>query len=148
DGLANARVTTGGLLSALGFNIPLNADVATIRNIVALGSPAGSNGMCPLNTLLGAFSTVGGQADLINALGIQSGQVKLLTDAGERGLFTLLDPANGKAALDPNVKAAALLSTDITLAGSAHPAIAANVDLAASGLITVTNQIGIVAPPS
>lgn len=148
DGLANARITTGGLLSALGFNIPLNADIATIKNIVALGSPACSNGICPLNDLLGAISIVGGQADLINALGIQSGNVKLLTDAGERGLFTLVDTANGKAALDANVKAAELLSTAIVLAGSTHPAIAANVNLSAPGLLEVDNQIGIVAPPS
>ncbi|WP_268234574.1 TadG family pilus assembly protein [Oxalicibacterium solurbis] len=148
DGLANARITTGGLLSALGFNIPLNADVATIKNIVSLGSPTCSNGVCPLNDLLGAISIVGGQEDLINALGIQSGNVKLLTDAGERGLFTLIDTANGKAALDANVKAAELLSTAIVLAGSTHPAIAANVNLSTPGLLEVDNQIGIVAPPS
>lgn len=148
DGLANARITTGGLLSELGFNIPLNADVATIKNIVSLGSPACSNGICPLNTLLGAVSTIGGQQDLINALGVQSGNVKLLTDAGERGLLTILDTANGKAALDANIKASELLSTAIVMAGSEHPAIAANVNLGAPGLLSVDNQIGIVAPPS
>lgn len=147
-GLANARITTGELLSALGFDIPLNADVATIKNIVSLGSPACGSGICPLNTLLGAISTVGGQEDLINALGIQSGQVKLMTDIGERGLLTLVDTANGKAALDANIMAAELLSTAIVVAGSEHPAIAANISPNAPGLLAVDNQIGIVAPPS
>lgn len=148
NGLANARITSGGLLSELGFNIPLNADIGTIKSIVSLGSPACANGICPLNTLLGAMSNVGGQSDLIDALGIQTGQVKLLTDANGRGLFTLLDTANGKSALEANVKAGELLSTAIVMANSNHPPIAADINLNVPGLLSLDNQIGILEPAS
>ncbi|MBF8178484.1 pilus assembly protein TadG-related protein [Herminiimonas contaminans] len=148
DGIANAKVTAGGLLGALGFNIPLTADVGTIKNLIALGTPKCPSGVCPLNELLGAMSTVGGQSDLINALGIQSGSVKLLTDAGGRGLMTLVDLANGKSVLEANIKSAELLSTAIVLANSNHPAVAAGVNLNLPSLVSVDTKIGIVEPPS
>lgn len=148
DGIANAKVTAGGLLGALGFNIPLTADVGTIKNLVALGTPKCPSGVCPLNELLGAMSTVGGQSDLINALGIQSGSVKLLTDAGGRGLMTLVDLANGKSVLEANIKSAELLSTAIVLASSSHPAVSAGVNLNLPALVSLDTKVGIVEPPS
>jgi uncharacterized membrane protein len=148
DGIANAKVTTGGLLKALGFDIPLTADVGTIKNLIALGTPKCPNGVCLLNDLLGEMSAIGGQTDLINALGVQSGSVKLLTDAGGRGLMTILDTANGKSVLEANIKSAELLSTAIVLANSSHPAVSAGVNLSLPSLVSVDTKIGIVEPPS
>ncbi|MES2024376.1 MAG: pilus assembly protein TadG-related protein [Pseudomonadota bacterium] len=149
DGLANAKVTPGGLLKNLGFEIPLTVDVATIKNLIAIGSPKCPSGICPLNTLLGEVSSIGGQSDLINALGIQSGPVKLVTDGGGKGLLTILDIANGKSVLEANIKSAELLSTAIVIANSAHPPVSADISVTVPGrILTVDSKIGIVEPPS
>lgn len=142
-GLANVKLTTGGLLAALGFNIPLNADVATIKSIVSLGSSACPNGICPINDLLGAMATVGGQEYLINALGVQTGQVKLLSNADGRGLLNILDVANGKSALDASIQAGELLSTAIIMANSDHPPIAGSLNTP-----FLSSELGITEPPS
>lgn len=148
DGLANAKVTPGGLLKSLGFEIPLTADVATIKDLVSIGSPKCPSGICPLNVLLGELSTIGGQNDLIDALGIQSGPVKLLTDGDGRGLLTLLDIANGKSVLEANIKSAELLTTAVVIANSDHPAVSAGISLTLPKLVSVDSKIGIVEPPS
>ncbi len=40
DGLANVGISSSGLLAALGFQIPLTADVGTIKSIIQAGTPA------------------------------------------------------------------------------------------------------------
>jgi uncharacterized membrane protein len=146
-GLANVAVTPGGLLQALGFPIALNADVGTIREVLALGTPTGCGAnACPLGLLLGELSTVGGTSDLVNLLGLQVGSldlpVKLLSDDSGRGLFTLVDIANGQSALDVKVNALDLLTTAIGVANG-HRAVDAGLNLPG-----VTAKIGIVEPPS
>jgi hypothetical protein len=146
QGLANVKVTPGGLLGALGFNIPLNADVGTIKNLVAAGSGQCPSGTCPLEKLLDAIGTVGGQSSLINSLGIKVEQVslpvKLLTDAAGGGLFALVDAANGQFALQANTNALGLVTTAIGVANSKR-----TLDLSlGSGILNT--QIGIVEPPS
>lgn len=145
NGLANVKLETGGLLKALGFNIPVNADVGTIKQIVSLGTPDCGGGSCPLNTLLSAMSTVGGQNNLADLLGLQLNQlpVKLLTDANGRGLFTLVDTANGQSALQADINALDLLTAALGVANSRR-GIASGISV--SGL--VDNRIGIVEPPS
>lgn len=147
NGLANVSLKTDGLLKELGFDIPVNADVGTIKNIVSLGTPACSGGICPLNTLLGAMSTVGGQNNLVSLLGLQAGQltlpVKLLTDGAGRGLFTLVDTANGQSALQADLNMLQLLTTAIGVANS-HRGISSGI--AIPGIID--SRIGIVEPPS
>lgn len=147
DGVANAKVTTGGLLAALGFNIPLTADVATIKNLISVGTPKCQNGICLLSDLLGEISTIGGQSDLINALGIQSGRIKLLTDSNGSGLLSILDTANGKAALEANIKAPQLLTTAIITANSKN-SVDANLGVTIPGVISADTKLGIVEPPS
>ena len=149
-GMANARVTTSGLLRELGFNIPIDADIATAKEIVSVGSGQCAAGICPLDALLDAIGTVGGQDHLVDVLGITAGQmklpVKLLTDASGRGLFTILDAANGKSALDADINASEFLSTALAIANS-HNAVDAGLVTGIAG-VNIESRIGIVEPPS
>lgn len=151
NGLANVSLTPSGLLNALGFQIPLTADVGTIKQAVLLNTAGCSNGACTLETVLGAMSTVLGQQNLISALGLQAsgGQlVQIFSDgSGRGGLFTLVDTANGQAALQADVNALQLLTTTIGVANGQHfgsLALAAGVP----GLAYSTVWAGIVEPPS
>ncbi|AMO93849.1 tad-like Flp pilus-assembly family protein [Collimonas fungivorans] len=153
NGLANVSVTPNGLLKALGFEIPLHADIGTVKQILQLNTAGCSNGMCTLQALLGAITTVGGQQDLISALGgLTVGQlnvlIPLLSDAsGQGGLFTLVNVADGQSALDANLNALNVLNTVIGVANS-HRFGSVNLNVALPGVATVTTQVGIVEPPS
>lgn len=151
SGLVNVGISSSGLLAALGFQIPLTADVGTIKSIIQAGTPACNAGVCPLSTLLGAITTVGGQSNLVNLLGIQAGQlllpVKLLTDASGRGLFTLLDAANGQAALTASINALELITAGIGVANS-HRFADVITPVNIPGLLNSDLRIGLVEPPS
>ncbi|ABR91494.1 Uncharacterized conserved protein [Janthinobacterium sp. Marseille] len=146
QGLANLKVSPGGLLGALGFDIAANADVGTIKNLVFAGSDQCPGGSCPLSALLDAIGTVGGQSSLINLLGIKQEQfslpVKLLSDAAGGGLFALVEGANGKFALQADTNALGLATAAIGVANSERA-----LDLGL-GTGVLTTQIGIVEPPS
>jgi uncharacterized membrane protein len=152
-GLANVSVTPNGLLKALGFEIPLHADVGTVKQILQLNTAGCSNGMCTLQALLGAMTTVGGQQDLISMLGgPTAGQlnlmIPLLSDSsGQGGLFTLAHVADGQSALDANVSALNVLNTMIGIANS-HRFGSVTLNATLPGVATVTTQVGIVEPPS
>ncbi|MFZ1180996.1 MAG: TadG family pilus assembly protein [Herbaspirillum sp.] len=151
NGLANVSMTPSGLLNALGFQIPLTADVGTIKQAVLLNTSGCSNGACTLETVLGAMSTVLGQQNLISALGLQAsgGQlVQILSDgSGRGGLFTLVDTANGQAALQADVNALQLLTTAIGVANG-HRFGSLGLAVSVPGLVNNTIQAGIVEPPS
>ncbi|AMP08651.1 tadE-like family protein [Collimonas arenae] len=153
NGLANVSVTPNGLLQALGFQIPLHADVGTVTQILQASTAGCSNGMCTLQALLGAITTVGGQQDLISALGgLTVGQlnlmIPLLSDAsGQGGLFVLANIADAQSALNANVNALNVLNTAIGIANS-HRFGSVNLGASLPGVATVTTQVGIVEPPS
>ncbi|WP_082221381.1 pilus assembly protein TadG-related protein [Herbaspirillum chlorophenolicum] len=151
NGLANVSVTPSGLLNALGFQIPLTADVATIKQAVLLNTAGCSNGSCTLEALLGAMSTVLGQQNLLSALGLQAagGQlVKIISDStGRGGLFVLADAANGASALQLSINALQLLTTAIGVANS-HNFAALPLTINVPGVVQTQLQVGIVEPPS
>lgn len=152
NGLASVSMTPSGLLNALGFQIPLTADVGTIKQAVLLNTSSGcSNGACPLATVLGGMSTVLGQQNLISALGLQVAggqQVQIFSDSsGRGGLFTLLETANGQSALQANVNALQLLTTAIGVANGQH-AVSLSPNINVPGLVSSTLQTGIGEPPS
>jgi uncharacterized membrane protein len=151
NGLANVNIETGALLKALGFDIPLNADIATIKQAVMLNTSGCSNGVCSLEALLGAISTIGGQQNLISALGMQSQQltlpIKILSDATGRGLIGLIDTADGQSALKADLNALELLTTGIGVANS-HRFVAAPLGVTIPGITNSAINTGIVEPPS
>jgi len=151
EGLANVPVQTAGLLKELGFNIDAQADVATIKSILNTSNSNCTTGSCPLGVLLAAIETVGGQQELLSLLGGAAAdlnlQIKLLTDATGRGLFTLLDVANGQAALLTNINAMDLLSTALGIANSERfKDLSTNLNVPA--VASVTTKVGVVEAPS
>jgi uncharacterized membrane protein len=148
SGLANVVVTPNGLLKALGFEIPLHADVLTLTNILQANTAGCSNGACTLQALLGAITTVGGQQNLISALGLTVQQLNLTIpllsgSTGRGGLFTVISAADTQSALNVNLSALDILSTAIGVANS-HRGVDAGINVGS----VVTTKIGIVEPPS
>jgi uncharacterized membrane protein len=148
NGLANVSVTPNGLLQALGFEIPLHASVGTITQLLNANTAGCSNGICTLQALLGAVSIVGGQQNLISALGLTAGQLSLPVQllsipGGQGGLFTLISAADGQSALNVNLSALDIVSTAIGVANSNR---ALSTYVAVPGLLNT--QIGVVEPPS
>lgn len=152
NGLANVSIKPSGLLKELGVNVSVSADVATIRSaVLANTSNNCSNGFCPLGLLLGAMSTVLGQQQLVDLLGIKEGQlslpVRILTDAAGRGLFVLADAANGQSALNSDINILELVTTTIGVANS-HHFLDSGTDLVIPTLLGAKLKVGIVEPPS
>jgi uncharacterized membrane protein len=151
NGLANVSVTPGGLLNALGFQVPLTVDVGTVKQILQTNAGGCSGGSCTLQAVLGALSVAGGQQNLASALGLSATQlslpVKLISDAAGRGLFTLDDTADGHAALQANVNALDLLTASLGVANG-HRFVDLGLGISVPGLISSTGQVGVVEPPS
>ena len=152
QGLAGVPVQTAGLLKALGFDIDAQADIATIKSVLNTStSSCTTAGSCPLSTLISTIGTVGGQQQLLSLLqldGTELGmEIKLLTDATGRGLFTLLDIANGQAALLTNVDALQLLTAALGVANS-HRFKDLTTVINLPALANVTTKVGVVEPPS
>jgi len=152
NGLANVNVTPGGLLAQLGFQIPVGADVGTIKQAVLANVSGCSNGVCPLQALLGAMSTVAGQQNLVSALGLSVTQlnlpVQLFSDAsGRGGIFALVNTASGQSALTANVNALELLTTMIGVANG-HRFADVPLGVSVPGVLNSQIKVGIVEPPS
>lgn len=150
NGLANVTITPSGLLNALGFQIPLTADVGTIKSLAQTTTSGCSNGVCTLEAVLGAITVVGGQQDLVSMLGLQVSQlslpVRLISDSsGRGGVLTLLDAANGQAALSARIDALSLLSTVLGVADSRR---AGSLNVTIPGIASPALQAGIVEPPA
>lgn len=150
-GLASVSVAPSGLLKALGFEIPLHADVGTVKNILQLTTSGCSAGVCTLEALLGAVSTVGGQQNLVSALGLSVGQlslkVPLLSDSTGRGGLLTLNAADAQSALNANLNALNVVSTAIGIANNQNFGSTA-VGISLPPLVSVTTKLGIVEPPS
>jgi len=151
NGLANVSVTPNGLLQALGFQIPLHANIGTVTTILSANTTGCSNGMCTLQAILGAMASVGGQQNLVSALGLTAPQlglqVPLLSDSsGQGGLFTLANAADAQSALNLNLNALTVLNTAIAVANSKR-FVTAPVNITLPGL-SVATWIGLVEPPS
>jgi uncharacterized membrane protein len=156
-GLANVSVTPGGLLQALGFQIPLHASVGTITQILSVDTATGcTGGKCPLQTLLGAISTVGGQQNLISALGLTVAQlnvmIPLLTDpndpSGRGGLFTLINAADGQSALNVTLNALNVVSTAVGVANGTRFGTLPGTGVNLPGIVNANIWAGVIEPPS
>lgn len=154
DGLAQARITPGGLLAAL--NIPVAADIGVgeLNTLLAGRSVA-------LGDLLNAIVTLAGQNTLLSSniallqaiqakLGLSNLMVQLgsLAD-GPRGLFAqIISPGgSGGGALNVNVGALDLLYTAIGVATANH-ALETGLNLNLLSLAKVTTKVGVIEPPS
>ncbi|QSI33206.1 hypothetical protein GNX71_28005 [Variovorax sp. RKNM96] len=154
DGLAQAKITPGGLLAALGIPVAADIGVGELNTLLAGRSVA-------LGDLLNAIVTVAGQNGLLasNIALLQAIQAKLgLTNLmvqlgslanGPRGLFAeIIAPGgSGGGALNVNVGALDLLYTAIGVATANH-ALEAGLNINLLSLAKVTTKVGVIEPPS
>ncbi|UVH58435.1 hypothetical protein NWF24_03200 [Variovorax paradoxus] len=154
DGLAQAKITPGGLLAALGIPVSADIGVGELNTLLAGRSVA-------LGDLLNAIVTVAGQNSLLSSniallqaiqakLGLTNLMVQLgsLAD-GPRGLFAqIIAPGgSGSGALNVGVSALDLLYTSIGVATSQH-AVDAGLNINLLSLAKVTTQVTVIEPPS
>lgn len=154
DGLAQAKITPGGLLAALGIPVAADIGVGELNTLLAGRSVA-------LGDLLNAIVTVAGQNGLLasNIALLQAIQAKLgLTNLmvqlgsladGPRGLFAeIIAPGgSGGGALNIGVGALDLLYTSIGVATSQH-AVDAGLNINLLSLAKVTTKVTVIEPPS
>jgi uncharacterized membrane protein len=154
DGLAQAKITPGGLLAALGIPVAADIGVGELNTLLAGRSVA-------LGDLLNAIVTVAGQNSLLSSniallqaiqakLGLSNLMVQLgsLVD-GPRGLFAqiIAPDGSGSGALNVNVGALDLLYTSIGVATAQH-AVDAGLNINLLSLAKVTTQVTVIEPPS
>lgn len=154
DGLAQAKITPGGLLAALGIPVSADIGVGELNTLLAGRSVA-------LGDLLNAIVTLAGQNSLLSSniallqaiqakLGITNLMVQLGSVAGgPRGLFAeIVSPGgSGSGALNVGVGALDLLYSSIGVATSQH-AVDAGLNINLLGLAKVTTQVTVIEPPS
>ncbi|MET3497300.1 putative membrane protein [Variovorax boronicumulans] len=154
DGLAQAKITPGGLLAELGIPVAADIGVGELNTLLAGRSVA-------LGDLLDAIVTVAGQNSLLASniallqaiqtkLGIENLMVQLGSVAGgARGLFAeIIAPGgSGGGALNVDVGALDLLYTSIGVATSKH-AVDAGLNINLLSLAKVTTKVTVIEPPS
>lgn len=154
NGLANVRITPSGLLSALGIDVPVGADVGTINQL--LDTKVGLSQLLDAEVgLAGQNGLLGLNAQLLSALqarlGVSDLQVQLGSSATSPGIFALLQgpDANADTALTAQVDALQLLATSIGVATGQHAvSLGANASTLNLGLLSLTAAASVIEPPS
>lgn len=152
DGLAQARVTPGGLLQALGIPVDANISIGDFnallaahkvslgRLVDATASVLARSGVAAVDLTL-LRNALGTRLDL-DALAVQLG-----SDANGSGLFAKVVAPDGSAssALQANVSALDLLTTGITIASDGRGVSINQLNLLGEA---VSVRTGVVEPPS
>lgn len=151
DGLAQAKVTPGGLLQALGIPVDANISVADFNALLAAHRVS-------LGQLLDATASVLGQGGVTNvdlrALGnalsaeldIHQANLQLGSDAASSGLFAHIVAPDGpaSAALQAEVNALDLITTSIAIANGGRGVAVPNLGI----LGLVQARAAVIEPPS
>ncbi len=158
DGLAQLKVTPGGLLQALGIPVATDIGIGEFNALLA-GRQIG------LGQILDATATLAGRSDLLASnitlvnqvntkLNASNLLVRLGTDpatfSGPRGLFAniIAPDATTGSALNTQVSALDLISTAIAVASQNHAVDVPSLNINLLGLVKVTAKVGVVEPPS
>lgn len=155
DGLAQAKITPGGLLAALGIPVAADIGVGELNTLLAGRSVALGDLLNAIVTLAGQNSLLASNIALLQAiqtkLGISNLMVQLGSLAnGPRGLFAqIISPGGtGSSALNVGVSALDLLYTSIGVATSQHAIDISALNINLLSLAKVTVQAGVIQPPS
>lgn len=158
DGLAQLKVTPGGLLQALGVPVATDIGIGEFNALLA-GRQIG------LGQILDATATLAGRSDLLASnitlvnqvntkLAASNLLVRLGTDpatySGPRGLFAniIAPDATTGSALNTQVSALDIISTAIAVASQNHAVDIPSLNVNLLGLVKVTAKVGVVEPPS
>lgn len=158
DGLAQLKVTPGGLLQALGIPVAADLGIAEFNALLA-GRQVG------LGQILDAAATVAGRSDLlasnitlVNQINTKLNASNLLvrmgtdpaTQSGPRGLFAniVAPDATTGSVLNTQVSALDIISTAIAVASQNRAVDVPSLNVNLLGLVKVTAKVGVVEPPS
>lgn len=154
DGLAQAKITPGGLLAALGIPVAADIGVGELNTLLAGRSVALGDLLNAIVTLAGQNSLLSSNIALLQAIQAKLGLSNLMVQLGSLangtgGLFAqIVSPGgSGSSALNVGVSALDLLYTSIGVATSKH-AVDVGLNLNLLSLATVTTKVIVISPPS
>ncbi|KRG73423.1 hypothetical protein ABB28_10875 [Stenotrophomonas chelatiphaga] len=152
DGLAQARVTPGGLLQALGIPVDANISIGDFNALLAAHKVSLGRLVDATASVLARSGVAAADLTLLrNALGtrldLDALTVQLGSDANGSGLFAKIVAPDGSAssALQANVSALDLLTTGITIASDGRGVSINQLNLLGEA---VSVRTGVVEPPS
>lgn len=152
DGLAQAMITPGGLLAALGIPVAADIGVGELNTLLAGRSVALGDLLNAIVTLAGQDSLLSSNITLLQAIQAKLGLTNLMVQLGSvangpRGLFAEITSPGGSGALNVNVGAMDLLYSSIGVATS-HHAVDTGFGINVLGLLTATAKVAVIEPPS
>lgn len=154
DGLANVKITPGGLLGALGIPVAAGLDVGQLNTLLAAQQVSLGQVLDAAVTLAGQSALTAANVTLLNAISAKLPSVPLNVLLGSAtdtpaGLFAKIvaPDTSANAALTTQISALDLITSAIGVATSKH-AIDAGINTNLLGLASVTSQVGIIEPPS
>ncbi len=152
DGLAQARVTPGGLLQALGIPVDANISIGDFNALLAAHKVSLGRLVDATASVLARSGVAGADLRLLrNALAtkldLDALAVQLGSDASGSGLFAKVTAPDGSAssALQADVSALDLLTTGITIASDGRGVSVNQLNLLGDA---VSVRTGVVEPPS
>ena len=152
DGLAQARVTPGGLLQALGIPVDANISIGDFNALLAAHKVSLGRLVDATASVLARSGVAGADLSLLrNALGtrldLDKLAVQLGSDASSNGVFAKIVAPDGSAAsaLQADVSALDLLTTSITIASDGRGVSINQLSLLGEA---VSIRTGVVEPPS
>lgn len=154
DGLANAKITPGGLLGALGIPVATDINVGQLNALLAANQVGLGQLLDAAVTLAGQSALTAANVTLLNAVGAKVGNIPLNVQLGSltdvpTGLFAkvVAPDSTTASALNTQISALDIISSAIGVATSKHAietGIGAEIPLVAK----ITSKVGIVEPPS
>jgi len=155
DGLAQAKITPGGLLAALGIPVAADIGVGELNTLLAGRSVALGDLLNAIVTLAGQNSLLSSNIALLQAIQAKLGLTNLMVQLGSvangpRGLFAqIISPAgSGSGALNVGVSALDLLYTSIGVATAQHAIDISSLNINLLSLAKVSAQAIVISPPS
>jgi len=155
DGLAQTKITPGGLLAALGIPVAADIGVGELNTLLAGRQVALGDLLNAIVTLAGQNSLLASNIALLQAIQTKLGLTNLMVQLGSladgpRGLFAqIISPGGtGSSALNVGVSALDLLYTSIGVATANHAIDVSSLDINLLSLAKVSVQAGVIQPPS
>lgn len=152
DGLANVKITPGGLLGALGIPVTTDINVGQLNALLAVNQIGLGQLLDVAVTLAGQSELTGVNVALLNAIKANVGDIPLNVKLGSdttppRGLFaSIVAPdATSGSALNTQISVLDIISTAIGVATSNHAVSVPGLSVLGN---TITAKVGIVEPPS
>lgn len=156
NGLAQAQITPGGLLAALGIPVAANATVGDLNALLAANSVSLGTLLNVIVTLAGQNALLASNVTLLNAIAAKLGVSNLNVQLGSltnppTGLFAqIIAPAQSSAntALNIGVNALDLVYAAIGVGTSQHAVTIPGASVNLLSLATVKAQASVIEPPS